>query len=45
MEVRKVLIRKDGIKMVIIPKKSDINAGDYVQITKYKEVKNARKGN
>lgn len=33
MEVRKVLLRKDGIKMAIIPKKSKINAGDLVLIT------------
>ncbi len=40
MEIRKVLIRKDGIKLCIIPKKSEINAGDYVMINKVEEVKN-----
>ena len=34
MEIRKVLGRKDGIKMVIIPKAADIKKGDYVMITK-----------
>lgn len=33
-EVRRVLERKDGIKMVIIPKRSKIVKGDYVRITK-----------
>jgi len=45
MEIRKVLSRKDGIKMVIIPKKSKIVAGDYVKINKIKEDKNDRKEN
>lgn len=42
MEIKRVLIRKDGIKMVIVPKDSKIEAGDYVQIIKLEE-KNARK--
>jgi len=33
MEVRTVLERKDGIKMVIIPKKSDIKKGNKVLVT------------
>jgi len=33
MEVRKVLQRKDGIKMVIIPKASDIKKGELVLVT------------
>ena len=33
MEVKKVLERKDGIKMVIIPKESKIKKGDKVLIT------------
>ena len=33
MEVRTVLERKDGIKMAIIPKKSNIKKGDKVLIT------------
>lgn len=33
-EVKKVLKRTDGIKYVIIPKKSKIKAGDNVRITK-----------
>ena len=33
MEIRKVLIRSDGIKYLIIPKKSKIKEGDLVLIT------------
>ena len=33
MEVRKVLQRKDGVKMVIIPKGSDIKKGELVLVT------------
>ena len=33
MEIRNVLIRKDGIKYCIIPKKSNIKAGEKVLIT------------
>jgi len=33
LEVRKVLERKDGIKMAIIPKGSKIKGGDLVLIT------------
>ena len=40
MEVKKVLIRSDKVKYIIIPKKSNIEAGDYVTIVKCKEVKN-----
>ena len=48
MEIKKVLKRTDGIKYLIIPKNSDIIAGDFVMITKLnqKEVeKNARNRN
>lgn len=47
LEIRKVLERKDGIKMVIIPKQSKINKGDYVGLFKVniKEVKNGRREN
>lgn len=35
VEIKKVLIRKyDRLKFVIIPKKSDIEAGDFVLIKK-----------
>jgi hypothetical protein len=37
MEVRRVLIRKDGIKYIIIPKKSEIQSGDFVIVTKMEE--------
>jgi hypothetical protein len=37
MEVTKVLERKDGIKYVIIPKKSDLNKGDCIAIIKLNE--------
>jgi len=33
MEIRNVLIRKDGIKYCIIPKKSKIKAGEIILIT------------
>lgn len=33
MEIRKVLIRTDGIKYLIIPKKSKIKSGELVLIT------------
>jgi len=33
MEVRTVLLRKDGVKMVIIPKNSQINGGEQVLVT------------
>ena len=33
MEVRRVLQRKDGIKMVIIPKGSNIKKGELVLVT------------
>jgi len=33
MEIRTVLERKDGIKMVIIPKKSKIKKGEQVLVT------------
>ena len=41
MEIRKCLERKDGVKMVIVPKKSDIRKGDYICIEKLskKEIK------
>ena len=41
VEIRKCLQRKDGVKMVIVPKKSKIKKGDYVRIEKLnkKEVK------
>lgn len=41
-EIRRVLERKDGIKMVIIPKKSEIKKDDYVKIIKIEEVKDGR---
>lgn len=37
MEIRKVLIRKDGIKYIIIPKKSTLKAGDFVRVIKLEE--------
>ena len=36
-------MRKDGIKLVIIPKHSDINKGDLVQIIKLEEIKNGER--
>lgn len=45
MEVTKCLQRTDGIKYAIIPKKSDINKGDAIAISKLdeKEVKEWQK--
>ena len=45
MEIRKVLQRKDGIKMVIVPKNSDMNKDDYVMISKVnqKDIKEIEK--
>lgn len=43
IEIRKVLERKDGVKMVIVPKNSNIKKDDYVRIIKLeKEVKYGR---
>ena len=49
MEGRKVLQRKDGVKMVIIPKGSKIKKGDLVLVTnnlklidKFQEEENGR---
>lgn len=33
MEIKKVLIRKDGIKYVIIPKNSEIKEGEMILMT------------
>lgn len=40
MEIKKVLQRKEGTKIVVVPKNSEIEAGDYVIIKKVEEVKN-----
>lgn len=37
MEIRRVLERSDGIKMVIIPKSSNIKKGDMVIVNKLEE--------
>jgi len=34
MEVKKVLVRKDGVKYIIIPKNSEIDAGDLIKLIK-----------
>lgn len=43
MEVMKVRVRTDGIKYIIIPKKSGINSGDFVKIIKLEEEDGRRK--
>lgn len=43
MEIRKVLLRTDGIKYLIIPKGSDLKKGDYVKITKMEDDNGKRK--
>jgi len=41
-EIKKVLLRKhDNLKFVVIPKKCNIEAGDFVSIRKISEVENA----
>ena len=42
MEIKKVLLRSDGIKYIIIPKKSEIKSGDFVQIIKVEDKENAK---
>jgi len=37
MEIARVLERKDGVKMIIVRKKSDIKKGDYIKYTKFDE--------
>jgi hypothetical protein len=34
MEVKKILIRKDGVKYIIVPKNSPLNAGDLIKMIK-----------
>ena len=42
MEIKKVLQRnEDKLKYVVVPKNSNIEAGDYVKIEKIVEVENA----
>ena len=46
MEIKKVLLRKDGIKYLIIPKNSDLKKDDLVMINKIdekEEIKNAKR--
>lgn len=40
MEIKKVAIRKDGIKYILIPKKSEIKSGDTVLIINDMELLN-----
>lgn len=37
MEIKKVYARSDGVLYVIVPKHSEIKAGDYVQINKMED--------
>ena len=34
MEVKKVLLRKDGVKYIIVPRNSQLNAGDLIKLIK-----------
>jgi len=46
MEIKKILKRTDGIKYLIIPKASELQAGDLVMINKIDEkevIKNAKR--
>lgn len=38
MEVRKILLRSDGVKYLIVPKNSKFQKDDYVKIIKLQEV-------
>jgi len=38
MEIKKVHANKNGVKVVCIPKRSEIQDGDFVKIEKIKEV-------
>ena len=40
MEIKKVKVRKDGIKFVLLPKKSEFEAGDLVMISKIEKEAN-----
>jgi len=37
IEVKKVLLRKDGVKYIIIPKHSKLNVGDLIKLIKIKK--------
>lgn len=37
MIIKKVLERKDGVKMVIIPRSSEFRKGDYVKLIKLED--------
>jgi len=37
MEVKKVLLRNDGVKYIIIPKHSELVAGDLIKLIKIKK--------
>lgn len=37
MEIKKVLLRVDGVKYIIIPRNSDLKKGDCVKIIKMEE--------
>jgi len=45
MEVKKVLVRSDGVKYIIIPKHSELGAGDLIKMIKLeKEDENGEDG-
>ena len=44
MEVKKVLVRKDGVKYIIVPKNSDLKAGDIIKLIKIKKEDEDGKG-
>lgn len=37
MEIKKISERKDGTKIVVVPRSSDLKKGDYVKIIKVEE--------
>jgi len=37
MEIRKILLRTDKVKYIVVPKSSDLNAGEFVILVKIDE--------
>jgi len=44
MEVKKVLVRKDGVKYIIVPKNSKLNVGDLIKLIKIEKEDEDGKG-
>ena len=44
MEVKKILLRTDGVKYIIVPKNSDLKAGDLIKLIKIEKEDEDGKG-